>query len=221
MNKIELPQLEEMKRALDELKTKSSDEKESLAPIQIPFPGFGPDLTISIPGSSAEDLIKGSVPDSVEFDKGKIDFSKVKEKTVILYAPDCRYSDWHAMDLTFKSHKETDKRVIIYLGDDVWPVDSLGTWVVPTFRFEDNKALMDVQIQINWVQNVEWPAWFLKIVMDKIRSEVNPKLPNPLFTVELPGDGFPVDKIIDQMGVRLTGCWWEDNRMMHIDIKFK
>lgn len=181
-----------------------------------------PDASIQLNGKFVSALIASSIPPLIEFSGGVIDTRNTKEKRIHLYTPkstSCPYSQGHTVEIALLSLADKTKRTIVNLGGDVWTLDTIDAWSAPSIRSADGKLFIDVAVQIGYVQDMDWNAGVLIIVNGLIQNKVNPKLPNPLFSIPVDAPTLPQGATIAKAALRIDGCWYQDPSVV-MDFKF-
>jgi hypothetical protein len=181
-----------------------------------------PDASIQLNGKFVSALIASSIPPLIEFSGGVIDTRNTKEKRINLYTPkstSCPYSQGHTVQIGLLSIADRTKRTIVTLGGDVWTLDTIDAWSAPSIRSADGKLFIDVAVQIGYVQDIDWSGGVLVIVNGIIQNKVNPKLPNPLFSIPVDQPTLPQGATIAKAALRIDGCWYQDPSVV-VDLKF-
>jgi hypothetical protein len=197
---------------------------------EIPDAGFTPDLSIPIDGELVKQIVMSQFPRSVEIGGGKLDVSKAKSQYIRLGSKKndvCKYTQ-HNLDIAFVSMKEKDHRIIVSWNGTIWELDSLGINVVPELVIGNNGIIrLDCNVEINWIQNFDWSGHILTAALEYSRSTINPALPHPLLSVNLPNiNGLPDSRPISKTAVRIEGCFYPPepdqpvSQTVYLDFKF-
>jgi hypothetical protein len=181
-----------------------------------------PDASIQLNGKLVSALIASNIPPVIEFSGGVIDTRNTKEKRIHLYTPkstSCPYSQGHTVEIALLSIADGTRRTVVNLGGDVWTLDTMDAWSAPSIRSVNGKLFIDVAVQIGYVQDIDWSGGVLVIINGIIQNKVNPKLPNPLFSIPVDAPTIPQGVTVAKAALRIDGCWYQDPSVV-VDLKF-
>lgn len=152
-------------------------------------PFSNPNFSFDLSHEEVEKLFFGAIGDHFSAPNITLDLSKVADRKITLYDPSCEYVRFHGLQIAFIAGNQPDWRqrpVQIIVGNDSMDLHTLTLMVAPTIELTSSgRLILKGRAVITFAQNRDWAHWVFLAIRDRIRAQINPGLPNPLFQFDI------------------------------------
>lgn len=193
-----------------------------------PPPFSDPDMTFDLSKAEVEALFFGALGD--RFTQGDItlDLSRVAEKQILLYDPACDYVRFHNFSIFVGAGGIDDWRahpVVVEIGGEEMSLHTLTLMCAPSLELTPaGRLILSGRAVITYAQNRDWAAWVFLAIRDRIRTSINPGLPDPLFRFDVT-DMLPAPVppgLQGQAHLSVKGCFYDEANpaVLRVALKF-